>query len=166
MSISRKHARSRLTTEQEDGNAQNPDEMQQDQPDGDQEAQEGDGQALQKAGENGDEDNGEDQDYDGENDGDGAQSGFNNNMMLPGGGDMNKMQMMMAMQNGMPSFPMMGKFYEQLKLYLDSTDTTSRHAGNGNGPYGDAKHVYERRVSRHGHERHGQFRKWLWTRCR
>lgn len=91
--------------------------MQQDQPDGD---QEGDGQALQKAGENGEEDNGEDQDYDGENDGDGTQSGFNNNMMFPGGGDMNQMQMMMAMQNGMPGFPMMGKLHQHLDFFFCS----------------------------------------------
>lgn len=139
--------------------------MQQDQPDGEGDAQEGDGQALQKAGEYGGEDNGEDQDYDEENDGDGAQSNFNNNMMFPGGGDMNQMSMMMAMQNGMPGFPMMGKLSSYLTLF-NPILTTFRHAGNGNGPYGDAKHVYERRVSRHGHERHGRFRKWLWTRGR
>lgn len=45
---------------------------------------------------------------------DAANGGFQQNMMFPGGGDFNQMQMMMAMQNGMGQnsfggFPMMGK---------------------------------------------------------
>lgn len=45
---------------------------------------------------------------------DGANGGFQQSMMFPGGGDFNQMQMMMAMQNGMGpnsfgGFPMMGK---------------------------------------------------------
>lgn len=45
---------------------------------------------------------------------DAANGGFQQNMMFPGGGDFNQMQMMMAMQNGMGpnsfgGFPMMGK---------------------------------------------------------
>lgn len=52
-----------------------------------------------------------------------ANGGFQQNMMFPGGGDFNQMQMMMAMQNGIGpnsfgGFPMMGKVpYFLTKVY-------------------------------------------------
>lgn len=101
-----------------------------------------------------------------------ANGGFQQNMMFPGG-DFNQMQMMMAMQNGMGSnsfggFPMMGKaLYPPPTFFFffaaaAVTDRVSRHARNGHGP--DAEHVHERRLSRHGHERHGGLWRRFWTR--
>lgn len=125
-----------------------------------------------------------------ENFGTDATNGGYHNAMFPGSGDYNQMQMMMAMQNGMGpnsfgNFSMMGtyfNFYPSIIvcvcvfLFFSFATTTiaadkyasrlpwTRYAGNGYGPNGDAKHVHERWLSRHGHERHGrQFWRWIWA---
>jgi len=84
------------------------------------------------------------------------------------GGDLNQMQMMMAMQNGMMpgfNFPMMGM---SVPCGLTSSEGSclrlySRLAQFRHGSH-DAKHVHERRlrISGHGHERHEHDGRWLW----
>jgi hypothetical protein len=64
-----------------------------------------------------------------------------------------QMQMMMAMQNGFGSFPMMGQFHFSCVLFQGQRLTLRRHAGHEHGPDDDAD-VHEWRLSRHGHERH------------
>ena len=86
---------------------------------------------------------------------------MNGNFMSFGGGDMNQMQMMMAMQNGMNpaafgSFPMMGKFFflTPAALYTNQLANIPFRHGHGHEPDDDAEHVYERWLWRARHERH------------
>lgn len=87
------------------------------------------------------------------------------------GGDLNQMQMMMTMQNGMiPNtfgFPMMGAYPFTPRTVPPEGLASILTGGGRNGP-DDAKHVHERwfRITRHGHERHehdgwGLWQRWL-----
>lgn len=119
--------------------------------------EEGDGEQTQADNENGDENGKEEVEGGDGEDGNESQNAFGNNGFA--GGDMNQMQMMMAMQNGMggsfPNFPMMGK-HTSMPAVAPHKLTNRRYAWNEHGSNGDAKHVYEWRLSKHGHEWHGR----------
>lgn len=84
------------------------------------------------------------------------------------GGDINQMQMMMAMQNGMGGFgqfPMLG-MPKLTTIFFAHQLTTHRNGWNEHGP-NDAKHDDERRIwsRRHGHGTwDGRIRRWSWSR--